>query len=329
MNEGFLVRKRSADWNRLRFLCEKAEANLRALDASEVLELIELYRRTAADYAWARSESTNLDLVAALNALVGRAYGVVYRTPWPGFRASLNEALRAAARTVRRRLGEIALSAAIMFTALVFTVAVMAARPDLKSLVLDPDDPNLQAWKRGTFEPRAGEEAVLATSFYASNNPRVTITAAALAAGTFGVGTFAVLWANGSLLGAYCHELAREGLLGHFLISIAPHGATELTGAVLSGAAGLRLAAAMIAPGRRRRIDALRDAGADAFTLLSLAIVMMLLAAPIEGFFSFDPRIPDAAKLSVAALSFGAWLAFFSLVGREPASAQGPKEGSR
>ena len=50
----------------------------------------------------------------------------------------------------------------------------------------------------------------------------------------------------------------------------------------------------------------------------------------MEGFFSFDPRIPDWLKVTFAAGTLAAWLAFFTMYGRarSQASVQGAEEAA-
>jgi uncharacterized membrane protein SpoIIM required for sporulation len=85
---------------------------------------------------------------------------------------------------------------------------------------------------------------------------------------------------------------------------------------VISGAAGLLMGYSLINPGRRRRGDALRAAGKDALVLLITATLMMFMAAPIEGFFSFNPRVPVGAKIAFAIVSAIAWGLFWVFYGR-------------
>ncbi len=49
----------------------------------------------------------------------------------------------------------------------------------------------------------------------------------------------------------------------------------------------------------------------------------MFIAAPIEGFLSFNPAVPSSIKVIFAVGSFIAWLAFYAGYGkdREPAMA--------
>lgn len=176
-------------------------------------------------------------------------------------------------------------------------------------------------WVKGTMDERTGEESAYASAFYASNNPRVAIITNALGSATFGVFSLFSLWNNGSMVGALGAEMARVGKLPHLLIWISPHGVSEISGLLVASEAGMVLALAMFRPGRRSRGDAMKLAGKDAFTLIMLGLVMTYVAAPIEGFFSFNPRVPDALKIAFAAASAAAWIAYLFGYGRNRESA--------
>ena len=149
-----------------------------------------------------------------------------------------------------------------------------------------------------------------------SNNPRAAILTGAIGAGTFGVGSVFMVILNGGLIGALSHEVLPVGKLGFLLSSIFPHGVPELSGLIISGSSGLLLGYALINPGRRRRGDALKEVGPDAVTLLATSVALMFVAAPIEGFFSFNPLVPQWVKVVVGSVSLVAWLTFWSQFGR-------------
>jgi uncharacterized membrane protein SpoIIM required for sporulation len=316
MNEARFVEEREPQWQRLRYLAEKADLSPEQLDSEEIIEFARLYRSASRDLAIVRSYSVNADLAAFLNDLVARAYGVLYRRPGKGLRRVATDMLWTGADVVRRRWREIAAAAGVFLLATIFAFATMAARPDLRSRLIDSEDENVRAWKSGRFDPRTASEAVAMTGFYSSNNPRVAMLTVAVAAATFGVGTFVLLWTNGLLLGSLGYEMHSVGKLDHLLVTIAPHAATEVTGIFVAGAGGFVLGLALIAPGRRSRGQALREAGHDAFALLVLAMAMMFLAAPVEGFLSFNPSVPDPVKALFAIITFAAWITYWTRYGR-------------
>src|SRR5207244_4694056 len=85
--------------------------------------------------------------------------------------------------------------------------------------------------------------------FYIRNN--VTVAFQCLAGGLFGgLGSLFFLAYNGAYSGALAGYLTERGLSATFYSFIATHSAFELTAIVLSGAAGLRIGHALLAPGR-------------------------------------------------------------------------------
>src|SRR5262249_56645652 len=78
------------------------------------------------------------------------------------------------------------------------------------------------------------------------------------AAGLFaGLGGLFFLAYNGVFSGALAGYLASRGLSPTFFSFIVTHAAFELTAIVLSGAAGLRIGHALLAPGRYSRLHSL------------------------------------------------------------------------
>jgi uncharacterized membrane protein SpoIIM required for sporulation len=80
-------------------------------------------------------------------------------------------------------------------------------------------------------------------------------------------------------------------------------------GIVLSGASGLMIGHALVAPGRLPRLVALRERGREATTLLYGAALFTTGAAVIEAFWSSSTLLPLEAKLGfgvfVAAVTLG------------------------
>jgi len=191
--------------------------------------------------------------------------------------------------------------------------------PEVKDTVIPPAmDKLFDSWRSGKFEQHTGSESGMMAGFYASNNPRTSIITGAVGAGSFGVFSVYLLFNNGAILGALAHEMVKVGKLGFLISSIAPHGVPELSGIIVAGSTGLLLGYAVINPGRRRRSDALKAVGKDAIVLLATSVVLMFIAAPIEGFFSFQPTIPQWLKGTVAIVSLCVWGAFWVCFARIP-----------
>ena len=103
--------------------------------------------------------------------------------------------------------------------------------------------------------------------FYIRNN--VGVAFQCFAGGLFaGLGTLFFLAYNGAFAGALAGYLTERGLSSTFYSFIATHSAFELTAIVLSGAAGLRIGHALLAPGRLTRLQSLVLATRDSAVLL-------------------------------------------------------------
>ncbi len=318
MNEETFLSQRQADWQRLMTLTDRASLMPGRLPSHELHEFVHLYRRVSADLSLVRTQSTNQALTEYLNDLVGRAYVVLYRPQRQPFREALVAGLTAFAETVRRLRYAILASLLVFAAGVAFVPIALAIRPDLRPHLIPEQDENFQKWKHGDMDVYGLDQALAATAGYSSNNPLVAVVTGAQAAGTFGIGTSQIMFNNGLLLGALATDLAEVGRVGYLILHVTPHGATEITGFILAGGAGFWMAAALISPGRRSRGVALKEAGRDALVMLAGSYVMMLIAAPIEGFVSFNAAFPMALKVLIAVGSFAAWMAFFVGYGRRP-----------
>jgi uncharacterized membrane protein SpoIIM required for sporulation len=319
MNETAFIEKREPDWKRLSYLGDRADVSPQNLTPQELMELFRLYRRCSRDLALVRTKSTNTQLIDFLNDLMARSYSAVYRTKRKPFWPAVGDAIALAARTVRKRQYFVLASFLTFFVSILFSYVVCVTSPAGRN-VLEPKGYAglFDEWKKGTFEERSGGENVGMSVAYASHNPSVAIIQGGIAAGTFGLGTAALLWQNGVMLGTLSYEMQKVHKLPFLYASVMPHGVTELSGLVMSGASGYALGWALIAPGRRKRSEALAEAGKDGFVLLCTSVVLMCFAAPVEGFFSFNPKIPIWAKVAFAVIVACAWATFWIGYGRQP-----------
>jgi uncharacterized membrane protein SpoIIM required for sporulation len=151
--------------------------------------------------------------------------------------------------------------------------------------------------------------------FYIRNN--IGIAFQCFAGGLFaGVGSLFFLAYNGGFSGALAGYLTERGLSHTFYPFIATHSAFELTAIVLSGAAGLRVGHALLAPGRLTRQHSVVVAARECAVLLYGVTAMLLIAAAVEAFWSSASWLPAAAKYTVAACCWTAVLTYFARQGR-------------
>ncbi len=151
--------------------------------------------------------------------------------------------------------------------------------------------------------------------FYIRNN--VSVAFQCFAGGLFaGLGSVFFLAYNGAYAGALAGYLTERGLSATFYAFIATHSAFELTAIVLSGAAGLRIGHALLAPGRATRQQSLVLATRESAVLLYGITTMLLIAAAVEAFWSSANWLPASVKYIAAAVCWTAVVGYFTFQGR-------------
>lgn len=289
-------------------------------DALSDLDVPHLLRQVSADLALARERGYSLALQERLNGLVLRAHQRLH-----GSRARLQSAwLRYVRedfpRLVRREWRLVALSSLLLYGPYAAMGLWVRHRPEAAFLVMDPGQ---LARFEDMYRPdqdkvgpgRDADTDVAMFGFYIRNN--IGLDFKCFAWGIFlGLGTMAFLVWNGLHFGTVEGHLVNAGLWKTFYGFVAGHSALELTGAVLAGAAGMKLGFALLAPGRRTRREALRAAASVSVRLLYGTAAMTLLAAFVEAFWSSSSAIPFEVKLAFGGAMALLVAAYFLLMGR-------------
>jgi len=161
---------------------------------------------------------------------------------------------------------------------------------------------------------------------YIKNN--IGIAFQCFAGGVFvGIGSLFFLAFNGAAAGSVAGYLTARGHGEAFYSFVVTHGAFELTAIVISGAAGLRLGQALLAPGRRSRLEALKLAASEAAVLIYGTIAMLLVAAGVEAFWSSARWVSPMVKYGVGAGCWALVIAYLAAQGRPPRTKRPQPEG--
>lgn len=279
-----------------------------------------VYRRVCQHLALARSRLYSSRLIDRLNTLVLKGHQRLYSNGEARRNRVRNFFVEVFPAAVRKEQRLVWLSALVFYLPFVAMLLAIQLEPDMAYMVMDAG--TLQ-YIEEMYDPsgdrigteRAAESDVLAFAYYIHNNTGIGFRT--FASGLLlGLGTLASLLFNGLFIGTVAGHLTRIGYSETFWSFVAGHSALELTAIVLSGAAGLRLGLAILAPGQRRRRDALRWAAGRSVPLISGAAVMFVLAAFVEAFWSSMTFIPPLAKYGVG---LGMWvlvLGYFVFQGR-------------
>jgi uncharacterized membrane protein SpoIIM required for sporulation len=148
---------------------------------------------------------------------------------------------------------------------------------------------------------READTDIFMFGFYIYNN--IGIAFRCFAGGLLaGLGTLFVLFFNGLHIGGIAGHLTRLDYVETFYPFVIGHGAFELTAIVFSGAAGLRLGYSILNPGPFSRLDSLRQAGRESIPMLYGIVLMLVIAAFIEAFWSSSASLAISVKYSVGAI---------------------------
>jgi uncharacterized membrane protein SpoIIM required for sporulation len=284
------------------------------------------YRRLCQQLALARSRGYSPQVVERLQGLTQRGHAAFYRAPPPQWRRALEFFLADFPRLVRAHRGCLLASLLLFTVPLVGSFVAVQVSPELIHTLHDPQQVAQfeRMYDPDDAERRLGRESgsdVMMFGYYIMNN--VSIGLRTFASGLlFGVGSIIVLLTNGLMIGSIAGHLQAVGHGDPFWRFVAGHAAPELTAIVLAGAAGLQLGLALLAPGRRRRVDALIDAGRIGARMCLGIFAMLVFAAFVEAFWSSIGWIPALVKYAVGATLWVIVLAWLTFGGRGAAPAR-------
>lgn len=315
--------EREADWRRLDAIVTRVEkGRLRKLSDEDVLALPVLYRTVASSLSIARETSLDAATLAYLEALVQRAWFVVYgtrETLWSWLRGFLGGGLSAAVRAIWI---DLLIALAVMVAGTVVGWLLVANDSGwyhtlVPSQFADVRQPGATA--KDLHQTLFGNADQSGMSVFAallfSNNAQVAILAFALGF-AFGAPSLLLLVQNTAILGAMLWLFAQGGLLVDFIGWLSVHGTTELFAILLAGASGLHIGRSMAFPGDLPLMQAIAQAGRRAAQVMAGVVLMMVIAALLEG---YARQLIDhtPGRFVVGGFMLAFWIAYFFAFGRK------------
>jgi uncharacterized membrane protein SpoIIM required for sporulation len=310
-------------WDRFRALLAQLEHREgRAGVAVPVQRLPRLLRMVSGHYALARGRGYSPGLVDELQRLVRRGYRQLYRPRprWP--QQILAFAVAGFPRALRRNGGLFLISCLLFFGSmtamgiachndgsLIYALLEAEQVAEFESMY-DPTNRRL-----GRSAERQADDDFMMFGFYVWNNIGVAFRTFAWGL-LFGIGSLFVLATNGLYTGAVAGYLTQLGSGTPFWSFVSGHSSLELTAIAVSGAAGLLLAKALLAPGRRTRAAALHANASEAVLLITGAMLMLFLAAVVEAFWSSSRGIAPEVKYTAGIAGWLLVACYFGLAGR-------------
>jgi uncharacterized membrane protein SpoIIM required for sporulation len=315
MNLEAFLSEREPAWEGLEALLKRARGRPDRLGVEQALELGRDYRAAVADLAIARRRFPGDPVVERLERLVLTGRQAIYSERSERQGAIRRFAVRDYWQLVLGERRMLILSALALFGPCLLAAGWALHDPGaalglLPARFHSSGQPHVSHLALG-----AATQATLASSIFTNN---IQVTFLAFAGGlSLGLLTLAILAFNGILLGALGGIMLQAGNFSVFVRYIAPHGLLELSCIVVAGAAGLRLARALVDPGELPRGFALRAAARPAVAIVLGTAPWLVVAGLTEGFLT--PRgVPLATALAVGAALAGAYWVLVLTRGRAP-----------
>ncbi|MDR2638039.1 MAG: stage II sporulation protein M [Zoogloeaceae bacterium] len=323
MKESQFVALREEEWLAWDLWLEgkKRQAKRKAIAiTSETLPAA--FRRLCHDVSLARDRRYSSVLIDALQQRVLAAHQRVYgargdlRKDWLDF---LGAGLP---RLVRAEWRFVLAAALFFFVPLLLCLWLAQVFPESVYYIIPPDIVDQYERMYAPENQRLGASASAAADgqlamlmYYIGHN--VQIDFQCFAGGIlFGLGSVFYLVFNGLMIGMVAGHITQVGYVDTFWGFVAGHSGPELIGAVLSGAAGLKIGYALIAPGRLRRREALSEAARGAVRLLYGAAFLTFCAAFVESLWSPIRGLPFALKIGAGLVFWGALIIYLCFFGR-------------
>jgi uncharacterized membrane protein SpoIIM required for sporulation len=299
------------------------EAFLESKPAFDAAEMPQRYRRLCQSLALAADRHYSPALVDRLNRLALRGHHALYENRRRESQRVLEFVAAGFPALVRREWRLVLAASLLFFGPLLGLMALLQVFPEFVHYLLRPEQ---IATFHEMYDPasrrlgmREADTMLMMFGMYIWNN--VGIGFQTFAGGMLaGVGSIWFLGSNGVVLGAVAGYLTQIGYVETFWSFVSGHSSWELIAIALSGAAGLRLGLAVIAPGPVSRKAALVAAARPAIQIMYGAALLFFVAAFVEAFWSPLTGVPFRVKIGVGIAGWALLLAYFSLAGRSRAA---------
>ncbi|MBB4865902.1 putative membrane protein SpoIIM required for sporulation [Pseudomonas nitritireducens] len=323
MKQAFFEQRHQTSWKRFAKRLEQLESGKRQEPTEKPEDFAADYRRVCQQLALAQERGYSSHLIDQLQQLAMRGHQQFYRHRSHLGARILGFLVAGFPRLVREEWRCIAVASLLFYGSLLLMGLLVYHFPDLVYSMMAPDrvaemesmyDPG--ASRLGTLSERDAGDDWQMFGHYIMNN--IGIAFQTFASGLlFCVGSLFFLLFNGLVIGAVAGHLTQVGYIDTFWSFVIGHGAFELTAITFAGGAGLKLGWALLSPGRLSRLEALRQAAARAVQLIGGVILMLLIAAFVEGYWSSVTHFSAQVKYIVGACLWLLVACYFLFAGRQ------------
>lgn len=321
MKQQVFEQQHQAVWETFERQLARLEKNRRQKNApaqEDLQDFARRYRQVCHLLALAQERQYSPYLIDHLNDLALRGHQHFYRRRTHAGYQILHFILRGFPQAVCREYRFVWLGALLFFAPAILMGVLTFFNPDLVYAVYDP--PQIEEFVR-MYDPanhadfaenRGSKDDLKMFGFYIQNN--IGIGFQTFATGiVLGLGALFNLIFNGVAIGTVAGYLTQLGHVQTFWPFVVGHGAFELTGIALSGAAGLKLGYGLLSPGRLSRRQSLIQAAREAMPLVYGVFLLLLVAAFVEAFWSSSTHLSHLTKYTAGGCFWLLVLSYLSL----------------
>jgi len=288
------------------------------------VEIPHLYRQLCHHLSLAQSRNYSAHLIDYLNQLVLSGHQYLYRSRTTSRFSFFNFIFAEFPALIRSRWKQFWLVALLFYGPMAGIAMAIQSYPEVVYTVMPPEQVSQFSQM---YNPKndhigrnrdSGDDFVM-FGYYIRNN--IGIGFQTFAGGIlYGLGTLFYIIYNGLAIGAVTGYLIHIGYTKTFFSFAIGHGAFELTAIIIAGMAGLNIGYALVKPGQLTRLDALKKASGVSMRMVYGVILMLLIAAFIEAFWSSKGAVPADIKFVVGGVLWTIVLLYFVFVGRRRAT---------
>ncbi|MCL1885079.1 MAG: stage II sporulation protein M [Defluviitaleaceae bacterium] len=314
MNETAFVAKNEDNWKALEDFNNRLAkyGGIKKAGTEEVREFARLFRLAGFNLAYAKTHYPTGTTVTYLNRLVGISHNFFYVRERGSFSEIKEYFFHTLPGVVRETYRYWVAAMAVFAFGLMFAGFYVAGDTTRLGEIMPA---GMAAGFTPGETPTLGEgiehwDGSFMSAFFITNNTTVAFNAFAWGL-LAGIGSLFILFYNGLIVGGlfgFFHAEGADLLVAYSLVL--PHGIIELGAIFLAGGGGLMMGKGILLPGEFTRRHSLVFHAKTAVKLIPLIVIMLVIAAFIEGFFTPLPISPWL-KIIFAAFTGIVMIAYF------------------
>jgi uncharacterized membrane protein SpoIIM required for sporulation len=312
MTEDKFILKHEEKWKHLEHYNNLLrKRSISTLETTQINQFAELFRECCLHLAYAKTHYPEGGCVPYLNQLAGIAHQHFYLRRKTGVSSVTHYILKGFPEAIQDKRVYVYFAFALFLFS--FFIGSLMLLFNLEHAYMFFSENYVQYLRNNIHDSETALENINHSLFGAqimTNNILVTFNA--IAGGVLaGLGTVFIMVLNGLFLGALAalFSLTGQSMLGFYSL-ILPHGFIELAAIFICGGCGLLIGKSLLMPGDLSRKDSLIKGAKEAAYFLPGIIIMLVIGALIEGFFTplpIDPWI----KLIFSFLSLALMLIYY------------------